>query len=222
MSAPQRTLLLLTLYAIAMAQVEASLVVHLRSLYYPDDPLALFPLSLMSHRDLFIELTRELATLLMILAVSMLATRGFTRGFAAFVYIFGLWDVFYYLWLKLMIGWPVSWLEWDVLFLIPWPWFAPWITPVFIALLFIFWGGWILLVAGEAKFSRNTVIVFVLGMLLDLGAFLLPAVPLLPGGEEAFQNFQPQDFSWSLYLAGYLLMAAAFWSVAKTHRHSIG
>lgn len=104
-----------------MAHVEASLVVHLRSLYYPENPLALFPLSLLSHRDLAIELSRELATLVMIVSVSLPAVKGFTRIFAAFVYVFGLWGIAYYLWLKLMIDWPVNWFEWDALFLIPWP-----------------------------------------------------------------------------------------------------
>lgn len=116
MTAVQRNTLWLTCFAIAMAHVEASLVVHLRSLYYPDNPLVLFPLSLLSHRDLAIELSRELATVVMIVCVSLLAEKGFARIFAAFVYVFGLWDIAYYLWLKLMIGWPVSWFEWDVLF----------------------------------------------------------------------------------------------------------
>jgi hypothetical protein len=55
----------------------------------------------MSHRDLFIELGREVTTVAMILAVALLAARAFTPVFAAFVYVFGLWDVFYYVWLKL-------------------------------------------------------------------------------------------------------------------------
>ena len=90
MTQAQRNILWLSLFAIAMAHVEAALVVHLRSLYYPDNPLAIFPLSLLSHRDLAIELARELATLVMIMSVALLAARGFVRIFAAFVYIFGL------------------------------------------------------------------------------------------------------------------------------------
>jgi hypothetical protein len=214
-----RSIFWLTLFAVAMANVEAVLVIHLRTIYYPDNPLVIFPLNLMSHRDLFIELGREVTTVAMILAVALLAARAFTPVFAAFVYVFGLWDVFYYVWLKLLIGWPSSWLEWDVLFLIPWPWFGPWLTPVLIALLFVIWGGWTLLMTQrgrDARFTPTTLVLFLVGTALALTAFLLPAVPLLPGGEEAFPGYQPGGFSWGLYAAGYILMASSLWIVARS------
>jgi len=210
-----RNIIWLTLFAIAMAHVEAALVVHLRTIYYPDNPLNLFPLELMSHRDLNIELVRELATVVMILTVALLTGKGFTRIFAAFVYVFGLWDIFYYFWLKVMLGWPVSWLEWDILFLIPWPWFGPWITPVFIALLFVLWGGWVLLMEKDVRFTRGTTFLFILGVLLVLVAFLMPALPLLVEGEEAFRHFQPDEFLWRFYIIGYLLMVFSLWHVVR-------
>lgn len=210
-----RNIIWLTLFAIAMAHVEAALVVHLRTIYYPDNPLNIFPLELMSHRDLGIELVRELATVVMILAVALLAEKGFTRFFAAFVFVFGLWDIFYYFWLKVMIGWPVSWLEWDILFLIPWPWLGPWIAPVFIALLFVLWGGWVLLMEKDVRFTRGTTLLFILGVLLALVAFLLPAVPLLVEGEEAFRHFKPDEFPWWFYITGYLLMVFSLWHVVR-------
>ena len=214
MSTVQRNMIWLFLFAFAMAQVEAALVIHLRSLYYPDDPLSIFPIVLMSHRDLAIELVRELATVLMIMAVALLAERNLTRIFAAFVFVFGLWDIFYYVWLKIMIGWPTSWLEWDVLFLIPWPWFGPWICPVLIALLFTLWGGWILLSSSVHRFSRAALAFFLLGTLHALASFLLPAVTLLPGGEEAFRGYEPGSFLWGLFLTGYLFMFIGLFKVA--------
>lgn len=210
-----RSLLWLMLYAIAMAQLEAAIVIHLRSVYYPGHPLELFPLSLLSHRDLGIELMREAATVVMILTVALLAERGVTRVFAAFVYVFGLWDIFYYVWLKLMIGWPVDWFEWDILFLIPWPWFGPWLTPVLIALLFVLWGAKVLTSRREFHFSPLSGSVFLIGTSLALAAFLLPAYPLLAGGEEAFRNYHPQGFNWLLYGPGLLLMAYGLWGVAR-------
>ena len=202
----QRKLIWLSLFAIAMANVEAALVVHLRSLYYPENPLAIFPLNLLSHRDLAIELTRELATVIMITSVALLTEKGLMRNFAAFVFVFGLWDIFYYAWLKVMIGWPVNWLEWDVLFLIPWPWLGPWICPALIALLFVLWGSRILLSPVDYSFSRINMGLFLLGTALCLFAFLLPAAVLLPGGEAAFPDYQPSGFSWWLFFGGYLLM----------------
>ncbi|MCK5361057.1 MAG: hypothetical protein KAJ95_10550, partial [Gammaproteobacteria bacterium] len=213
-------LVLLMLFTIGMAQVEASLVVHLRSIYYPGNPLEIFPLNLLTHRDFAIEVARELATVVMILSVALLTARGFIRVFATFVFIFGLWDLFYYFWLKIMIGWPVSWFEWDVLYLIPWPWLGPWLTAALIALLFVVWGGWILTSPREARFTRGTSVLFIVGTLLALVAFLLPALPLLLEGEEAFRGYQPDDFCWSLFIPGYMLMVISLWRIASDGRTS--
>lgn len=209
------TLLRLSLFAIAMALVEAAIVVHLRTIYYPDDPLRLFPLHLMSHRDLALELAREAATLVMLWTTARLAERDLGRAFAAFVYLFGLWDLWYYLWLRVFLGWPTEWLEWDVLFLIPWPWFGPWIAPALIALLFVLWGGWVLATDARVRFGWPAATAFVAGMSCGLAAFLLPAVPLLPGGEEAFRGHVPDGFAWPLHATGWVLMAAGLASAAR-------
>ncbi len=214
MSALDRRLIWLTLFSIAMAHVEAALVVHLRTIYYADNPLEIFPLTILSQRDLNIELAREVATVVMILSVALLAEKSFTRVIAAFVYVFGLWDICYYIWLKHMIGWPQSWLEWDVLFLIPWPWFGPWIAPALIALMFVAWGGWTLYQKTHPCFAWDSTTLFMLGAALALATFLLPGVPLLAGGTDAFRNFTPVAFPWILFGVGYLLMLVALWRVS--------
>ncbi len=53
---------------------------------------------------------------------------------------FGVWDISYYVFLKMMCGWPHSLLDWDVLFLLPLPWWGPVLAPVLISLLMILWG----------------------------------------------------------------------------------
>ena len=204
-----RTLLWLTLFAITMAYVEAALVVHLRSLYYPNTLQSLFPLQLLSHRDLAIELGREAMTIIMILSVALLAAKNFAHRFAAFVYIFGLWDLGYYLWLKVFIDWPQGWLEWDVLFLIPWPWFGPWLAPAAIALLFCLWGGYVLVTTSKPFFTGRWVSLFLLGAVFALFAFLSPAMPLLAGGEEAFRGYQSTHFPWLLFAIGFMLMVVS-------------
>lgn len=203
-----RVLIWLTLFALAMAYVEGAIVVHLRQLYYADNPLTIFPLRLFSHTDLVIELIREVATILMLISVALLAERDIGRRFAAFLFIFGVWDLGYYGWLKLLIGWPQTWLEWDVLFLLPWPWFGPWLTPAAIALLFTGWGAWVLLTEHQPRFTRLSGLLFVIGAALGLTAFLLPAAALLPQGEMAFQGYQPERFAWGLFVPGYLAMTA--------------
>ena len=203
-----RTFLWLALYAVTMAHVEAALVVHLRGVYHPDDPLAIFPMVVLSQRDFAIELARELATVLMILSVAALARRHFAGRFAAFVFVFGLWDIFYYIWLRVMIGWPTSWWEWDVLFLIPWPWLGPWLTPVLIALMFVVWGGWALTRESAPVWSRTTLTTFTVGAVIGVAAFLIPVAPLLSGGEDALRGFTPDEFPWLVYWLGVALMAA--------------
>jgi len=206
----------LTAFAIAMAFVEAAVVVYVRQIYYPEDPLVIFPLNTLSPHHLVIEWVREMATLVMILSVAWLAEKGFVRVFAAFVYIFGLWDIFYYLWLKLTIGWPVSWLEWDILFLIPWVWLGPWIAPVSIAALFVVWGGWVLASSQSLRFTYLSASVFGIGAGLGLAAFLQPAVPLLAQGADAFKQFLPGEFWWGLFITGYVLMAVALLQVLRS------
>lgn len=210
-----RRLIWLTVFALAMAYVEAALVVHLRQLYYADNPLALFPLRLLSHTDLAIELVREVATILMLIAVAVLAERDNGRRFAAFVYLFGVWDLGYYGCLKLLIDWPQSWVEWDVLFLLPWPWFGPWLTPVAIASLFTSWGAWMIISEHTPRFSWLSACLFLGGAILGLAAFLLPAAGLLSGGERAFQGFVPGQFAWGIFIPGLVLMAGGLLNAAR-------
>lgn len=209
-------LVALALYAVSMACVEAGLVVYLRDLYYLDHPRVIFPLRTLSESHLVLELIRETATVVMIFAVAFLAVRGVVPVFAAFVFVFGLWDLFYYAWLKVLMGWPVSWSEWDVLFLIPWPWFGPWLTAAAIALLFVIWGGMVLANFRPARFSRLALGLFSLGTLLALAAFLAPAWSLLPGGIAAFENYTPRGFPWVLYLPGFAFMSISLFMPAPT------
>ena len=203
------TLTLLTVYAVAMALLESAVVVYMRRLYYASNPLEIFPLQFLDSYDTVVELSREAATVVMIVAVALLTDRtSRTRTFAAFVYVFGVWDIFYYVWLKVFMGWPRSWLEWDVLFLIPSVWLGPWICPVLISLLFITWGSWTLRSATSITFTPACAAVFIGGAGLGLAAFLQPAIAVLStGGMVALREYTPGSFWWWLFVPGYLLMA---------------
>lgn len=122
-------------FAVAFAFIESSVVVYLRALYYPQG--FGFPLKQMS---LFVYLTeagREVATIVALMAISHLAEKTRTGRLFLFLYCFGIWDIFYYLWLKALLNWPATLLDWDVLFLIPLPWVAPVLSVLLISLLFI-------------------------------------------------------------------------------------
>jgi len=123
------------LFAIAFAFVESSVVVYLRTIYYPDG--FTFPLRLIAEEHLLVEILREFWTILMLVAVGVVAGRGGWERFAYFLLAFGVWDIFYYLWLKAVLDWPASITEWDVLFLIPLPWIGPVCAPVLVSLMMI-------------------------------------------------------------------------------------
>src|SRR5882724_9621043 len=131
-----------TAYAVAMAYLESAIVVYLRRLYYPQGlsfPLTIadieglrylmahqsvfdFPLAIIDTPTLLLELGREAATMVMLATVGIAAGRTKVGKFAYFLLLFGVWDIWYYIWLKVFLGWPASLLTWDVLFLIPVPW----------------------------------------------------------------------------------------------------
>jgi hypothetical protein len=128
----------ITAFAAAFGLVEASVVIYLRALYYPGG--FAFPLIPMPATHLAVELVREAATIIMLIAVGVLAgSRGWER-FGFFLAGFGLWDLFFYLWLRVAIGWPKSPGEWDILFLIPLPWIGPVYSPVTVAVLMVIIG----------------------------------------------------------------------------------
>ena len=203
------TITTLAVYAVAMALLEAAVVVYMRHLYYASNPLEIFPLKFLDSYDTLLELSREVATVIMILTVALLANRpSRTQTFAAFVFVFGVWDLFYYFWLKVLMGWPTSWLEWDVLFLIPSVWLGPWICPALISLLFIAWGFRALHSDNPVSFSPRSLTVFVAGAVLGLVSFLQPAIgELSQGGIERLSRYTPGDFWWWLFAVSLVLMA---------------
>ncbi len=109
-------------FAVAMAFVEAAVVVYLRQIL-GEGPI--FPMKELSGPLLVVELGRETATIVMLVTVALLSVRGGLRRMGAFLLAFGVWDIFYYVWLYAAIGWPAGPADWDVLFLIPLPWVGP-------------------------------------------------------------------------------------------------
>jgi len=206
-------LLWLSLFAITMALVESALVVYLRELYFPDNLHKIFPIRFFKQLDFCIELCREAATILMLLAVAAISEkRKPMRTFACFLFLFGFWDIFYYVWLKLFIGWPQGLLEWDILFLIPLAWLGPWICPVLISSLFISWGLYILLTEQKIRFFPQTLILFIIGVAMCLGSFMQPAITVFwAEGASGFTKYIPYSFWWWLFIPGFLLMIFALW-----------
>jgi hypothetical protein len=95
-----------------------------------------------------IEVFREAATMLMLASVAVLIGKSRRESWAAFLWIFAIWDLSYYLGLWATIRWPYSLLSWDVLFLIPEPWVSQVWFPVLVSSLAV------LAVAGTKRIAR--------------------------------------------------------------------
>jgi hypothetical protein len=198
-----KNLFKVTVFSVAMAYVESAVVVYLREIYYPGG--FKFPLKILTGKIILIEVGREVATLVMLGAVAFLVARSLKEKLAYFFFSFGVWDIFYYIWLKIFLGWPPSLLAWDVLFLIPVPWVGPVLAPLLVSLLFVLSGASIAILEEKEKslqFSR-----------LDILFFLLAAAIIILSFTWNFKTSLTNPnalFNWGLFLSGYFLGLIAF------------
>jgi hypothetical protein len=193
-------------FAIAMAWVEAASVFYIRTLVDRVEPYQANPLPTNGALG-SVESWREVATLVMIATLGMLAGRTWRRraGYAALA--FGAWDIFYYVFLHLISGWPRTLLDWDILFLLPLPWWGPVLAPVSIALVMVLWGTLVTQSddgATEARWSRALAGV---GIVLALAVFMFDTWRALPEGRDAVLQVLPTTFNWPLFSVALLLMA---------------
>jgi hypothetical protein len=194
----------LTLFSTAMGILEAVVVVYLRELYYPDG--FRFPVILIQSRIAVIELIREAATLVMLLAAAMLGGRHAFDRFCLFAYLFGVWDLVYYAALKAFLDWPASLMEWDLLFLIPVPWLSPVIYPMLISCFLIalfFLNEWLAAGEKELRLSLQEWLVASAGGLLVIVSFCW-------NWRLVLESAIPRDFPESLFAAGLVMGAAPF------------
>ncbi len=194
-------------FALAMAFMEAAVVIYLRALYYPEG--FAFPLAVMAPGILMTEIIREIASIIMIISVAYLASGDFYGRFAAFLYIFALWDIFYYVFLKALILWPVSLLEWDLLFLIPVPWLGPVLAPLICSFTMIALA--VLIEAARCRF-RNFRIKFFEWVFLCTGAFIVfmsfikNSSLVTEGVPPPGADFMIPAFGWDIFVAGEILI----------------
>jgi hypothetical protein len=197
-------------YAVAMAWVEAAAVFYLRTLVHRIEPLQPDPFPIVGGMG-SVELVREAATLVMLLAIGILAGRSWRSRLGYVAIAFGTWDICYYVFLKMMCGWPHSLMDWDILFLIPLPWWGPVLAPVLISLVMILWGTLV------CRFEHTPTPLLpelaacglgVAGIVLGLCVFMEDAMAAARQGEDAVRTVLPRSFNWPLFCGALLLMAA--------------
>lgn len=209
----------LTLFGFAFGYIEAAVVVYLRTIGSPVRASAglstqdLFPLLRLNQLPpamlalLRIELSREAATLILLAAAASLASRRAASRLGAFVLAFGVWDLAFYLWLRVLIGWPPSVMTWDLLFLIPVPWTAPVLAPVIVAATMSAFGA-ILLIRDPARLALRAGFVLSAGFAVILAAFIWDWKRLMNGG-------MPDHFPWIVFALGEAALIAGFVGLAS-------
>lgn len=205
----------LSLFAVAMGYFEAAVVIYLRDLLYPDG--FSFPLRDMPVRIIVIELFRELSTMVMLVAIAALSGKRFWERFGVFIFIFGVWDIFYYIWLKATINWPSSFLEWDILFLIPAPWIAPVIAPISISILMIFIGLSIINLFRKGCVFRPILITWALAILATASILF----SFMRDCDAMFNKQIPQPYFYGFLILGLLFYIIAYlisYKKAKANR----
>jgi hypothetical protein len=208
-------LIWITFLAVSMSFVESSVVIYLRELYYPGG--FDFPMVSMPGKIAITEFLREIATLIMLLAVGFLEGKNAQQRFAWFIYSFAIWDLFYYIFLKLILNWPLSWFTWDILFLIPVVWTGPVLAPVIVSLTMIILACTILFLEQRQEqwvMGKPVVFIIILGSVLIFTSFVWDFLSFLhrqyslaalwdPQITSAALNFYiPDSYNWILFLAG--------------------
>jgi hypothetical protein len=211
-------LMVVTAFSVAMGYLECAVVVYLREIYYPGG--FDFPVQIADPQIGLTEALREVATLLMLATAGMMAGRKAMERFGWFLYSFAVWDIFYYVFLKLLLGWPPSLLTWDLLFLIPLVWAGPVVAPVINSLSMILLG--IVLVRftglrGRALVSRSAWVLLFTGGFTVLSSYIYDflwytaeRLAVGPVNQEKIKaiimSYVPSWFNWWLFSAGQLLI----------------
>jgi len=224
-------------FGLAMGFLEAIVVVYLRDIYYPGG--FGFPMSPVSPQMYFVELVREVATVLMLLALGFLVGKNRIQKAAYFLISFAAWDIVYYIALKLFLDWPSSLLAWDVLFLIPLPWLGPVLAPVIVSLTMIWFGAsllmleeangpvflktkeWLLLLLGTCLIFAS--FVWNYSALIVRGGYLSKILTLSQNQEflKTVYTYTPEKFNWVMFGTGELFIFSSMVSILNRYWQAV-
>jgi hypothetical protein len=222
MNSLTKTLFWLTLFSIAMGFMETAVVIYLRELYYPNG--FNFPLMPIAPKIAVTEFLREAATIIMLAGIGILAGKNKMQRFAFFIFAFAIWDIFYYVFLKLLLSWPESMFTWDILFLIPVPWVGPVLAPCIVSLTMIVLTSCIIILQEKGytvAFILNEYIAFVLGCTVIIGSFLWDYIQTIFNTHTSTQiwtlsskeslladmiNYIPGTYNWWIFGIGQAII----------------
>ncbi len=200
----KKRLLWLVIWGVSFGYIESAVVVYLREIYYPNG--FSFPLVPIDKKILAIETAREAATLILLWSTAALSYRRLQSRVAAFFIMFGIWDIFYYIFLKMLLDWPQSLSTWDILFLIPLPWVGPVWAPVAVSAALIILSVIVLYLNERGfypRFGPLSLGAGVAGGLIMIASFIFAASAVMEGGV-------PERFSVPMFATGYVLGLFAY------------
>jgi len=200
---------IVVIFSIAFAYIESAVVVYLREIFHPEGftfPLTNFGTTPLWRRLLLTEIGREAATIVLMLTGAWLFGKNLQQRFAFFLTIFAVWDIFYYVWLKVLINWPSTIMDWDILFLIPITWAGPVLAPVLVSVTLLLFAVIILYrssTGSPLEVDPINWVIFILAALVVVVSFCI-----------AGRNIRKQDFKshfhWPLFALGYTSAVALF------------
>lgn len=220
------------LFSIAMGFMETAVVVYLRELYYPNG--FEFPLTIIPNKIAVTEFWREFATIIMLVGIGYVAGKTKLSRFGYFLIAFAIWDIFYYVFLYLLLGWPQSLFTWDILFLIPFPWVGPVLAPCIVASQMIVFG--LLINYYYDKYQKVVVtpsewILLIGGVVIIIISFTTDYVEQVSNADnsgwhifskahlfEELKTYVPRKFTWWLFWLGDIMSALGVWSFIKNNR----
>ncbi len=189
-------------------------MVYLWEILYPEG--FKFPLLLVVQKRcrslVGVELGREFSTIVMLWGCAAAAGRTRVQRVASFLFLFGIWDILYYFWLRVITGlthfppFPASLGTWDILFLIPAPWTGPVYAPMVVAATMTLFA--VMLVLAERRGARikpdlRFWIIEGVAAVMILGSFVWNCGNVLAGNMPTF-------YPWWLLLLGEIIAITAF------------
>lgn len=231
------TILWVTIFAVAMAFLETAVVIYLRKLYYPEG--FSFPMKLIDSDIALTEFLREIATLIMLAGIGIIAGRKNIEKFALFIYSFAIWDIFYYVFLYALLGWPQNLLIWDVLFLVPVTWVGPVLAPVINSVTMIFLAAITVFYTEKFQSCRYGYLVWILliaGSLVVIGSYVEDYMDYILKRFSPVQMFSssfskevilyactyiPDKFNWWIFSAGEAMHITAIIILWKQNRKPV-
>ena len=199
-----KRLLIAVVFSMAFGYIESAVVVYLRALFHPDGftfPMEVFDATPQAKRLMLTEVGREAATLVLIVTAAWLFGNLRQERIAYSLIIFAVWDIFYYVWLKVLLDWPATLRDWDVLFLMPVVWASPVLYPVLVSLVMFAFGAAILYRCAQGlplAITRTDGLAWLASALIVVVAFCL-------GGMQITEPNYTEYFHWPLFAVGWAL-----------------